>query len=218
MAVVVMFVAAASAHAESGGISTGKGHGHGQGGVKGGSGGKADVESPEPGECATDPDLGARELSEGDCGADVETLNQILNSKEFGLAAPLGADFDSSTAEAVKSLQEVADLQQTGIVDEDTQDALVTSMRPDTASFFGPGFYGNEMACGERLTRTTIGVAHRTLPCGTKVTIKYRGHYLNTEVVDRGPYTKGVKWDLTSAAAQQVGLEVTSKVRSAIVR
>lgn len=207
MAVVVMFVAAASAHAAGGG-GVGVGHGHG---AKAGS-----VTSTDG--CATDPDLGSRELEKGDCGADVTTLNQILNSKEFGLAAPDGEDFDAATSKAVKSLQEVADLPRTGVVDEDTQDALVTSMRPDTASFYGPGLYGNDTACGERLKRSVVGVAHRTLPCGTKVTIKYRGHYLDTEVVDRGPFKKGVKWDLTSAAAQQLGLEVTSKVRSAIVR
>ena len=206
LAVVAMLAAAASAHAAGGGIGVGNGHG-----------GKADSEAPSNG-CAADPDLGSRELSEGDCGADVVTLNQILNSKEFGLAAPTGEDFDSATTEAVKSLQEVADLPRTGVVDEDTRGALVTSMRPDTASLYGPGLYGNQMACGKRLTRTVIGVAHRSLPCGTKVTMKYRGHYLDTKVVDRGPYMKGVKWDLTSAAAQKMGLEVTSKVRSAIVR
>ena len=209
MAVVVMFVAAASAHAAGGGI--GVGHGGSVNGGKDDSGVSADG-------CATDPDLGARELAQGDCGADVETLNQILNSTGFGLAAPVGDEFDSATTDAVKSLQEVAELPRTGIVDADTQAALVVSMRPDTASLYGPGLYGNETACGERLTRTLVGVAHRSLPCGTKVTIKYRGHYLNTEVVDRGPFTKGVKWDLTSAAAQQLGLGVTSRVRSAIVR
>ncbi len=206
MAVVVMFVAAASAHAAGGGVGVGDGDD-----AKAGS-------EPSASGCATDPDLGSRKLSKGDCGADVITLNQILNSKKFGLAAPTGEDFDASTTRAVKSLQAVAELPRTGIVDGDTQDALITSMRIDTASFYGPGLYGNEMACGRRLTRTVVGVAHRSLPCGTEVTIKYRGHYLDTEVVDRGPFTKGVKWDLTSAAAQRLGLEVTSKVRSAIVR
>lgn len=207
MAVIAMLAAAASVHAaSSGGISGGNG----------GPGSKADVEQPDPG-CSAAA-LGDRKLSKGDCGIDVETLNWILNSKEFGLAAPLGQDFDSSTEDAVESLQKVADLPHTGVVDEDTRGALVTSMRQDTASFYGPRLYGHEMACGGRLTRAVVGVAHRSLPCGTKVAIKYRGHFLRTQVVDRGPFTAGVKWDLTSAAAQQLGMQETSKVRSAIVR
>jgi rare lipoprotein A (peptidoglycan hydrolase) len=64
----------------------------------------------------------------------------------------------------------------------------------------------------------TVGVAHRTLPCGTRVTIGHGGEYLTTRVIDRGPYVKGVKWDLTAAAAKRVGLEYTEPVRSAIVR
>ncbi len=34
----------------------------------------------------------------------------------------------------------------------------------------------------------TVGVAHRRLPCGTEVTILYKGNYLTTEVIDRGPF------------------------------
>ena len=204
LAVVAMLAAAGSSHAfASGGGGTGVG-------------GSANDESQAPG--CLDANLGERELGNGDCGTDVETLNWVLNSKEFGLAAPLGEDFDSSTEEAVGSLQKVAGLRSTGVFDESTRAALVASMRPDVASYYGPGFYGNELACGGTLKRTTVGVAHRTLPCGSKVTIKYRGHFLRTKVIDRGPFVQGVKWDLTSAAASQVGLQETTKVRSAIVR
>ena len=34
-------------------------------------------------------------------------------------------------------------------------------------SWYGPGLYGNGTACGQRLTKGLVGVAHRTLPCGT---------------------------------------------------
>lgn len=84
---------------------------------------------------------------------------------------------------------------------------------PAVATFYGPGFYGNEMACGETLRRSTVGVAHRTLPCGTELSIRYRGRSLRTAVVDRGPYAKGVEWDLTSAAAKRVGLTYTDMIR-----
>lgn len=66
-------------------------------------------------------------------------------------------------------------------------------------SWYGPGFYGNRTACGYALTTTLIGVAHRTLPCGTLVTFKNpaNGRIVTAPVVDRGPYVSGRQWDLT---------------------
>ena len=67
-------------------------------------------------------------------------------------------------------------------------------------SWYGPGFYGNGGACGMMpggMTKDTVGVAHRTLPCGTKVTFRYNGHTVTTRVIDRGPYVKGRTWDMT---------------------
>src|ERR1700679_276519 len=56
------------------------------------------------------------------------------------------------------------------------------------ATWFGPGFYGRQTACGQTLTPGVIGVANRTLPCGTLVQITYKGHTLTVPVLDRGPY------------------------------
>ena len=42
-------------------------------------------------------------------------------------------------------------------------------------SWYGPGFYGNRTACGQRYSRNIVGVAHRTLPCGTLVQFKWHG-------------------------------------------
>ena len=67
-------------------------------------------------------------------------------------------------------------------------------------SWFGPGLYGNGTACGQTLTRTLVGVAHRTLPCGTLVTFRYNGRTVTVPVVDRGPYVAGRTWDLTKGA------------------
>jgi hypothetical protein len=68
-------------------------------------------------------------------------------------------------------------------------------------SWYGPGFYGNNGACGmlgaDGLQPTTIGVAHRTLPCGTRVTFRYAGHTVTALVIDRGPYVAGRTWDMT---------------------
>src|SRR5215471_7928543 len=48
-------------------------------------------------------------------------------------------------------------------------DVAFSSMRTAGATWYGPGLYGNKTACGETLLPNTIGVAHRSLPCGTTV-------------------------------------------------
>lgn len=80
------------------------------------------------------------------------------------------------------------------------------------ATWFGPGFYGKRTACGQMLTPEVVGVAHRTLPCGTLVRVSYHGHTVVAPVIDRGPYAHGVTWDLTAGAAQALGLAGTGRV------
>ena len=58
---------------------------------------------------------------------------------------------------------------------------------PDV-SWYGPGFYGNRTGCGGRLDYGELGVAHKSLPCGTKVTFRHRGRSVRVPVMDRGPY------------------------------
>ncbi len=72
-------------------------------------------------------------------------------------------------------------------------------------SWYGPRLYGNGTACGQTLTRALVGVAHRTLPCGTLVTFRYNGKTLTVPVVDRGPYVSGRTWDLTAGACAKLG-------------
>jgi peptidoglycan lytic transglycosylase len=88
----------------------------------------------------------------------------------------------------------------------------VTVHRSATATWYGPGFYGRRTACGLRMTRTLIGVAHRRLPCGTQVALLYRGRTLTVPVVDRGPFRRGTTWDLTAAAAQALDFRFTDRV------
>ena len=77
-----------------------------------------------------------------------------------------------------------------------------TPMRWAGATWYGPGLYGNDTACGQRLTPSIVGVAHKDLPCGTTVKFVYRGRSIVTQVIDRGPYSRGNSWDLTLAAAR----------------
>jgi hypothetical protein len=88
----------------------------------------------------------------------------------------------------------------------------ITVHRPAMATWYGPGFYGRRTACGLRMTRTLQGVAHRTLPCGTEVSVLYRGRRLTVPVVDRGPYARGKRWDLTAATARALGFTHTDRV------
>jgi hypothetical protein len=73
------------------------------------------------------------------------------------------------------------------------------------ASWYGPGLYGNRLACGGRLGYDTVGVAHKTLPCGTRLTLRHGGRSVRVRVIDRGPYVGGREFDLTAATARKLG-------------
>jgi rare lipoprotein A (peptidoglycan hydrolase) len=81
--------------------------------------------------------------------------------------------------------------------------------RAAIATYYGPGLYGRHTACGQTLTPETVGVASRTLPCGTLVRFSYRGHSAIVPVIDRGPYSFAT-WDLTTGATQ--ALDIASGV------
>jgi rare lipoprotein A (peptidoglycan hydrolase) len=66
---------------------------------------------------------------------------------------------------------------------------------------------GGSLACGGWLTSSTIGVANKTLPCGTRVTLRYHGRTLRVRVIDRGPYVAGREYDLTEATARALRFE-----------
>ena len=84
-----------------------------------------------------------------------------------------------------------------------TKRRAIRVYRRALATWYGPGFYGNRTACGQRLTRDTLGVAHRKLPCGTEVSILYGDRTITVPVIDRGPYTSA-DWDLTSKTANRL--------------
>jgi rare lipoprotein A (peptidoglycan hydrolase) len=86
------------------------------------------------------------------------------------------------------------------------------------ATWFGPGFYGHTTACGQTMSPTLVGVASRTLACGTLVQITYRGHQLTAPVLDRGPYGHiGATWDLTAGAARALNITETVHIATEIV-
>jgi rare lipoprotein A len=90
------------------------------------------------------------------------------------------------------------------------------SWRYGGASWYGPGLWGNKTACGQTLRPQTMGVAHKTLPCGTTVKFVYHGKAVVTEVIDRGPYIKNRAWDLTKAVSDALEFEGVGRVRYAV--
>jgi len=79
------------------------------------------------------------------------------------------------------------------------------------ASWYGGG---GELACGGELTSATMGVANKTLPCGTEVTLRYDGRSVRVAVIDRGPYVAGREFDLTEATKQALGFGGVGEVWS----
>ena len=90
----------------------------------------------------------------------------------------------------------------------------VTVYRPALASWYGPGLYGNPLACGGVLTPGTLGVAHKTLACGTKLRLRHGNRSVAVRVIDRGPYVGGREFDLTAATRQALGFGSTGTVLS----
>ena len=109
------------------------------------------------------------------------------------------------------------------------------SWQVSNVSFYGPGFYcmvngvknclpqggrsawPNGTACGVMYTRTLVGVANRTLPCGTLVAFTYGGRTVVAPVVDRGPYVTGRNWDLSGGLCQALRHCFTGPIRWTIV-
>lgn len=83
--------------------------------------------------------------------------------------------------------------------------AMPSTAAAATASCYGPGLYGNHMANGQTLTTSTLGVAHRTLPLGTRLHIRANKLTVTVVVKDRGPYAHGRTLDVTSATASRLG-------------
>jgi hypothetical protein len=190
MAIVGMIAAAVSAHADSGGTGM----------------------NPS----CSDAGFGSRALRVGDCGSDVKTLHWIMKADSYGVS--LNKDFDDSTEAEVKSFQKQSDLNQNGVVGNRTRKQLVKTMPKSRATWYW--IPHSHTACGVKLRRGTIGVAHRNLPCGTKVAVKYGSRYVLARVIDRGPYTKGVRWDLTKGAAKALDFTAagSDEIRAAPIK
>jgi hypothetical protein len=75
----------------------------------------------------------------------------------------------------------------------------ITAYREAVASWY---YDAGSTACG---FHARYGVANRTLPCGTQVSLRYNGRTVNATVDDRGPYVGGRDWDLNQNTAAALG-------------
>ncbi len=73
-------------------------------------------------------------------------------------------------------------------------------------------------ACGQRLARRALGVAHPVLPCGVKIFLEFNGKQVLTQVIDKGPAVPGREFDVTKALADRIGLHGVEQVRWAFPR
>lgn len=81
------------------------------------------------------------------------------------------------------------------------------------AAPYGPTPSHRRTACGEPFTKKTQGVAHPVLPCGVKIYIRFHGHEVLTQVVDRGPNVPGRDLDITKALADRLDLHGTQTIQ-----
>lgn len=74
------------------------------------------------------------------------------------------------------------------------------------ASWYGPGLAGRPTASGEAFNPTELTAAHRTLPFGSLVRVSHRGESVVVRINDRGPFHGNRVIDLSTAAAERIGL------------
>jgi len=81
--------------------------------------------------------------------------------------------------------------------------------RDSVVSFYGDSLAGKKTASGEKFNPEEATAAHRSLPFGTKVKVTNPAN--NKQVIvsvnDHGPFVKGREFDLSKAAARQLGIE-----------
>ena len=81
------------------------------------------------------------------------------------------------------------------------------------AAPYGPTAAHPRTACGQPFVETTQGVAHPVLPCGVRVYLRFHGHEVLTQVIDRGPNVPGREFDVTKALANRLDLHGTQTIQ-----
>ena len=85
-------------------------------------------------------------------------------------------------------------------------------------TWYGPGLYGNRTADGTVLKEDSMVLAHRTLPFGTKVEVKYKGKTVVGTVRDRGPKSTRFEFDLGPGVAKALDFSGVQAVEYRILK
>jgi len=88
------------------------------------------------------------------------------------------------------------------------------------ASWYGPGYKGHRTANGEGFDPNGFTAASKTLPLGStvRVTNLQNGRWVDVRINDRGPVAPGRSLDLSSVAAQKIGLTKSGLARVRVTR
>jgi rare lipoprotein A len=82
------------------------------------------------------------------------------------------------------------------------------------AAWYGNELRGHRTASGEMFDPDGLTAAHRSLPFGTCLVVgnPRTGKEVSVRVNDRGPFVAGLTLDLSSGAAQAIGMRSTEDV------
>jgi len=97
-----------------------------------------------------------------------------------------------------------------------TPTTVITVHKKTQATWYDQA--GTISACGVKLRKQTLGVAHKSLPCGTMLEFSFRGKSISVPVIDRGPYVGGVSYDLTIEVARRLGFVNTGRGAVGVLR
>lgn len=138
------------------------------------------------------------------------TSDDVARTKSESLEETPSVDMSSLRRAATKAATPVVAVRRSR--------ATSTGWRSAVVSWYGPGFYGNTMAGGGKLTTTSMVVAHRTMRFGTRVEFLYKGKRCIAVVQDRGPFVAGRTFDLGPGTAKALGFSGVGTVQWRIVR
>jgi len=146
-----------------------------------------------------------------------EKLRLISGSKRFSckdMSAPGGVMSFRKCLSGLSHLVLISTLAISGCTNKDSGGQGSSATKPmhkevGEASWYGPGFQGQETANGETFDQKDMTAAHPSLPMGTKakVTNLENNKKVEVRINDRGPYAEGRVIDLSRAAAKKLDMK-----------
>jgi len=113
---------------------------------------------------------------------------------------PLPASYEVQNDASLPKFQPDADFSAT------TDEQFGEAIDGGVASWYGPGLAGRPTASGEAFNPTELTAAHRTLPFGSLVRVSRGDQSVVVRINDRGPFHGNRVIDLSTAAAEKIGL------------